>query len=81
MRDNQKKFQKMLKEVFLLDEGEYTDSYSPDQIKTWDSFATLVLAAAIEHYFGVKLEAKEVIAIKNIGDIKKCLRNNGAVIK
>ncbi len=77
MPDNERKFREMLKEVFLLDAGECLDSYSPDQIKTWDSVTTLVLASAIKHYFGIKLEIREITAIRNIGDIRTSLRARG----
>lgn len=70
----------MLREVFLLRQEEINDSYGPAQIKTWDSYATVVLAAAVEKYFGIKLTIKELIQIKNIGDVKFFLRNKGVEI-
>ena len=75
-----RRFKKMLEEVFLLDAEGLPDSCTPDQIKTWDSMATLVLAAAVEHYFQVQLDVKEIAAIRNIGDLRSRLRRKGVLV-
>jgi len=64
-------------EVLQLPVENFTDAASPESIPQWDSLAALNLVLALEEEFGVKLSAREIVAMRSIAAAKTVLRRKG----
>lgn len=74
------KLTRILAKVLDIKESEISDQASPETISSWDSFNSLLLASEIENEFGIKFTMDEVVAMKNVGEIKKVLKKYGILI-
>lgn len=54
-------------EIFATDRKELDDTSSPDSLESWDSYAGMEFVLALEKAFEVRLGAKEILRIRNIG--------------
>jgi acyl carrier protein len=52
------------------------DKTAPENVESWDSFNGLMIATELERVFEATFTIDEVISVKNVGDIKKNLRNH-----
>lgn len=68
---------RLLSRILKVLESEIHDDSSPDTISTWDSFNALMIVSEIERNFNVKFTLQEVMAVKNVLDIKKTLKRHG----
>ena len=59
----------VFKEVFKDDTLEIHEQMSAKDVEKWDSLNHLTLIATIEERFGIKFKLKELIAMKNVGDL------------
>jgi acyl carrier protein len=48
---------------------EITEELSADHIPAWDSLSHLILITEVEGFFNVKFRLKELISMKNVGDM------------
>ncbi len=78
--DNVKKLNVMLMRVLAVEERDINDETSPDTVPAWDSYNALMLVSELETEFNVHFTMDEVIAVKNVGDIKVALRKHGVEI-
>lgn len=62
--------------ILNIDSDKINDDTSPENTEGWDSFNGLLLVSELEKNFNVKFDIEEVIAIKNIGDIKSILKKH-----
>lgn len=76
-----KKLNTVLAEVLQIKEETIVDSTSPGTIDSWDSYNGLLLVSELENNFKVKFTLEEVMAVKNVGDIKKFLEKHGIKIE
>jgi acyl carrier protein len=64
-----------LKKVILrslnLDSWEIKDDTVAQQIPGWDSLTHTNVILAVENHFGVRFKGREVIALKNLGDLQR----------
>ncbi len=70
----------LLTEIFLMEDEEYADENGPDQIEGWDSLSMIAVAVAVHERFGHHMTPAQVAAVRNIGDIRGFLRDNGVGI-
>jgi acyl carrier protein len=77
MTTNDLKLFRLLEDVLLIDENQYKDNFGPDEIETWDSLATVNIAAAVDKEFGYEMEPEEMVGLMSIGDIKAFLHSKG----
>jgi acyl carrier protein len=70
----------ILAKVLQIDAASITDATSPQTVPTWDSFNALMLVSELESHYGISFTMDEVSSVTCVGDIKKCLRQHGAVI-
>ena len=75
-----KTVEEILSKVLSIDSKTISDSTQPEDIESWDSFNGLILVTELEKNFRVKFSLEEVVAVKNVGDIKKVLRRHGVKI-
>lgn len=55
--------------VFSTPGIEITESLDATQVERWDSLTHLTMIAETESHFGIKFKLKELIAMKNVGDM------------
>lgn len=70
-----------LSDVLKIGKDDITDSTSPDTVPTWDSMNALLLVTALETEFKVKFTARDIVGVKNVGDIKESLKRHGIVFE
>ena len=66
---------KIIAKVFSISESDVSDESGPKTIESWDSFNGLVLVDELENHFNVKFTISEIVDVKNVSDIKRCLKN------
>ena len=68
---------KELKQVILtslnLDDWDINDDTLAEQVPGWDSLSHVNVILAVERHFGVHFKAREVLSLKNIGDLQRLL--------
>lgn len=62
--------------VLEIDKSTITNSLSPAQVPSWDSFNALLLVSELEKEFKVTFTMDEVTAVKCVKDIKDALRKH-----
>jgi acyl carrier protein len=72
-----KKLNKILAKVLLIDETKISDELSRKTVKEWDSMAHLMLVSELESAFDVNMEDDDIMEIQTVADIKKTLRKLG----
>ena len=76
-----KSVEEILAKVLGVEVGKINDQTGPDNTSNWDSFNGLILVTELEKNFNVKFTLDEVVKVKNVGDIKKFLKQHGIKIK
>jgi len=66
--------------VLSINPSTITDATGPHSVESWDSFNGLMLVAELEKHYAVKFTLDEIIAVKNVGYIKRALRSHGISI-
>lgn len=59
----------IFRDVFDNDSIVVTDATTADDIEGWDSLAHITLISSIEDEFGFKFEMKQVVSMKNVGEL------------
>ena len=67
---------KIIAKVLSISESEINDESGPENIEAWDSFNGLVLVDELENHFNIKFTISEIIAVKNVADINRHLKNH-----
>lgn len=80
MSDNLQKLHAILSKVLGVNEQTITDAMGPDTVENWDSYNALMLVSELEIGFNVHFIMDEVVAVKNVGDIKDALQRHGIKI-
>lgn len=70
----------VLSNVLNVEKETITNETSPDNVEMWDSLTGLMLVTELESQFNVKFSMEEIVAIKNVGDIKKSLNRHGVAL-
>lgn len=76
MMDRQEVFKRVneiFQDVFDDDELVVTDETCADDVEDWDSLRHITLVSAVERAFGVKFSMKEVLEMKNVGEMADIL--------
>jgi acyl carrier protein len=61
--------QEIFREVFKEATLEINNEMTAHQVNNWDSITHLVMISKVEEVFKVKLKLKELIKLKNVGDL------------
>lgn len=56
-------------EVFATPEIEITDDLNAEKVDRWDSLTHLNMISEVESFYGIKFKLKELIGMKNVGDM------------
>ena len=70
---DKEQIRKLIKQVYekVFDEPglEVTDALNATMVEKWDSLTHLTMISEIEEKFAVKFKLKELVALKNTGDL------------
>lgn len=55
--------------VFQSGDIEITDDLTAEKVARWDSLTHLTMIAEVESVFGVKFKLKELVGMKNVGEL------------
>ncbi|MGB5989991.1 MAG: acyl carrier protein [Marinifilaceae bacterium] len=56
-----------------LENLELTREMSAKDVEEWDSLTNISLIAEVEKYFSIKLKLREILKLKNVGDLCDCI--------
>ena len=56
-------------DVFMRDDMKLTPELSARDVDGWDSFKQIEIIVSVEERFGIKLNTREIDALKNVGDL------------
>jgi acyl carrier protein len=76
MKEAEKKLYNLLNRILGIPVKSINDKTAPENVESWDSFNGLMIATELERVFEATFTIDEVISVKNVGDIKKNLRNH-----
>jgi acyl carrier protein len=76
MKEAEKKLYNLLSKILEIPAKSINDKTAPENVESWDSFNGLMIATELERVFEATFTIDEVISVKNVGDIKKNLRNH-----
>ncbi|OGW75341.1 MAG: hypothetical protein A2Z72_08435 [Omnitrophica bacterium RBG_13_46_9] len=71
------KLTKIISQVLEIKSGKINDATSPMNVKGWDSFAGVLLITEIEKAFRTKFTMDEILSVKDVGGIKRVLKERG----
>lgn len=72
-----KKLYDLVAGVLAVKPETIADNTAPGNTPSWDSFNALMLVAELEKASGAQFAMLDVMAVKNVGDIKKILEKYG----
>jgi acyl carrier protein len=65
--------QNIFREVFKDPELLIHPEMTANEVDNWDSITHLVMISQVEETFGIRLKLKELIKLKNVGDLIQLL--------
>ncbi|WP_042683770.1 acyl carrier protein [Candidatus Nitrosotenuis chungbukensis] len=75
-----KKLYDLVAKVMNVQSSTINDESGPESIENWTSFKGYVLLYELETEFKVKFTINEAMDVKKIADIKRHLKNHGAIL-
>ena len=63
----------LLSKILEIPRAEINDQISPNNTPTWDSFNAVMMMVELEKASGARFDMSDLMAVKNVGDIKKVL--------
>jgi acyl carrier protein len=63
----------IFREVFKDENLQISPDMNAHQVTHWDSISHLVMISKVEEVFNVKLKLKELMKLKNVGDLMSLL--------
>lgn len=74
-----KRLEKIIREVFPIEQDAIDENWTSDDIPDWDSVGHLNLIMEVEKEFGVTFEVEDMFEIERLGDITTILQNKNAL--
>jgi len=71
--DIKDQLQLIFREVFKDANLEISPEMTAHQVANWDSITHLVMISKVEEVFNIKLKLKELMKLKNVGDLLNLL--------
>jgi len=69
----------LLSEVLQMPASKITEDLAMKDVDAWDSLKHMELIVSLEQSFGIELSFDEIVAMRSVGEIKRVLRERGAV--
>lgn len=69
----------IFRNVFADNSIEVTEEMTAKDVERWDSLNHLTMISAVEKEFGIKFKLKEMVGMKNVGDMLRLIetKSNG----
>ena len=64
---------KLFRDVFDDDSLELRDDMTAKNVEGWDSLTNIDLVVAVEKRFKIKLTTKDVVGLKNVGELLRLI--------
>ncbi len=74
-----KRLEKVIREVFPIEEENIDENWTSDDIPDWDSVGHLNLIMEIEKEFDIKVEIEEMFEVEKLGDITRILKKKNVL--
>ena len=65
----------IVRKVLKRDDVTLTESTTAQDVDGWDSLTNMVLLTEIEKKFGVRFSFREIVNLKNVGDLCHTIMN------
>ena len=72
------RLKRVLLEELELEEFDFQDETVASEVPGWDSLAHARVLAAVEASFGVRLRARDILRIRNVGDLQQLVQARAA---
>ena len=69
----------LLSEVLQMPASKITEDLAMKDVDAWDSLKHMELIVSLEQSFSIELSFDEILAMRSVGEIKRVLREKGAV--
>jgi acyl carrier protein len=74
MTDLQDRLNRIFREVFDDDHIRVYPEMTANDVEGWDSLSHVNLIVAVETEFGIRFSQKELLTLKNVGDLLRGIR-------
>lgn len=78
MENIENKVQDIFRKVFDDSQLVINESMTANEVDKWDSLSHLTMISEVENAFGIKFKLKELIKMKNVGDLLTLIREKNA---
>jgi len=75
------RLKKVILEVLKLDDFDFQDNTTADQVPGWDSLSHLNVITAVEKEFSVRFKAYELLKLKDVGDLQNVINSKLSSVK
>jgi len=72
-QDVSSKLNEIFRKVFKDNALQIRDEMTTNDVERWDSLSHLGMIATVEKEFGIKFRLKELVAMKDVGDLRKSI--------
>lgn len=69
----------LLSEVLQMPASQITEDLAMKDVDAWDSLKHMELIVSLEQSFGIELSFDDIVAMRSVDEIKRVLRERGAV--
>lgn len=76
-----KELKNVIAKVLRVNPRKISEETTPNDIKSWDSLRNLLLITELENNYQIKFTMHDILSIKCVGDIKRCLERYGVKIE
>jgi acyl carrier protein len=81
MEDIVNRLNTIFRQVFEDTSIEVTREMTSGDLENWDSLSHVTMIVAVEEQFGVKFTLRELVAMKNVGDLIDCLARKTTILR
>ena len=71
------KINRLVSELLLIPAATITDDLAMKDLDVWDSLKHMELIVSLEETFSIQLSFDEIVAMQNVREIKRVLRERG----
>ena len=69
------RLKKIILDVLKLDEFDFQDNTTADQVPGWDSLSHLNVITAVEKEYSIRFKAYELLKLKDVGDLQDVINS------
>jgi len=75
------RLKKIILDVLKLDEFDFQDATTADQVPGWDSLSHLNVITAVEKEYSIRFKAYELLKLKDVGDLQNVINSKLSSVK